>query len=265
MTDSIQQLETLKDKLNRALRRVAALREKSKILEMQYHDARDREGNTNDLVMELLERQRELNVMLNRANIMLNRTQEAMALSSMELNEMAKALPEPKKAEWADRVARVNELFKQTGVQDAELGALDSGSARTEPSLDTDELKRESEEAFGRKQSIWERKERHEPPRVQAEVVEDEPQPESPNETVRLVGEDSSPEHATAATAVATEHKHYARAFDEQQPSAQRSAPPSAQHAEQPGEQSSERDEEESSEASDSDGPRRRSWWRRLA
>ena len=204
-TESVQQIESLKDKLNRALRRVAGLREKSKVLEMQYDDARNREGNTNELVMELLERQRELNVMLNRANIMLNRTQEAMALSSMELNEMAKALPEPQKAEWADRVTRVNELFKQTGVQDAEMGMLGSGP-KPEASLDTDELKRESEEAFGRKQSIWERKEKHDPPRVHAEVVEEEAPPEPPSESIRLVGEDtpSAPQAETTAPAADT-------------------------------------------------------------
>ena len=192
-TDSAKQIEELKEKLNRALRKVAALREKSKLLEVHSEDARNREGNSNELVKELLERQRELNVMLNRANIMLNRTQEAMALSSMELNEMAKALPEPKKAEWADRVARVNDLFKQTGVQDAELGMLDSSNKQSYTSLNTDELKQESEIAFSRNQSIWDRKEQHEPPRVRAEVVEDELTPEPTNETIRLVGEDTEP------------------------------------------------------------------------
>jgi hypothetical protein len=188
--DLLQRIEKLKEKLNRNMRRMAGLQEKSKLLEMHYEDARAREGNTNELVMELLERQRELNVMLNRANIMLNRTQEAMALSSMELNEMAKALPEPKKAEWADRVSRVNDLFRQTGVQDAELGALESGSARPSPdSFDASELKKGSEEAFGKKQSLWEAKERREPPRVQAEVVEEEPQPQA-QEGIKLTGED---------------------------------------------------------------------------
>lgn len=192
--DLLQQIEELKDKLNRAQRQVSGLRQKSKYLEVQSDDARNREGNTNDLVMELLERQRELNVMLNRANIMLNRTQEAMALSSMELNEMAKALPEPKKAEWVDRVARVNDLFKQTGVQDAELGALESVNPKpAAAAFDASEMKRESEEAFGRKQSIWERKERHEPPRVHAEVVEEEEPPAPPRESIRLVGEDTHP------------------------------------------------------------------------
>jgi len=189
----LKQIEDLKEKLNRALRQVAGLRQKSKYLEMQYDDSKNREGNTNELVMELLERQRELNVMLNRASIMLNRTQEVMALSSMELNEMAKALPEPKKAEWAGRVTRVNDLFKQTGVQDAEVDALESSNPKpSAETFDTNELRKESQEAFGTKQSVWDRKERREPPRVHAEVVEEE-NPEQPQEGIKLVGDDAPP------------------------------------------------------------------------
>lgn len=169
-SELLQKTANLKEKLNRALRRVAGLREKSKILEMQYSDAREREKNTNDLVMELLERQRELNVMLNRTNIMLNRTQEAMALTSMEFNEMAKALPEPKKAEWTDRISKVNDLFKKTGIQDAEVVGLDTHTGET---LSSDELENQSREAFGRKESFWQRREVREPPHVQAAVVED--------------------------------------------------------------------------------------------
>lgn len=184
-------VEELKEKLNKSQRQVAGLRQKSKYLEMQYDDSRSRETNTNELIMELLERQRELNVMLNRANIMLNRTQEAMALSSMELNEMAKALPEPKKAEWADRVAKVNDLFKQTGIQDAEIGALESTNPRPmSDSFDRSELMRESEEAFGRRQAIWERKEKREAPKVEAEIVEDPKPVEPENEVTKLVAED---------------------------------------------------------------------------
>jgi len=190
--DPLQKIEELKEKLGKAQCQISGLKQKSKYLELQYGDAKNREGNTNELVMELLERQRELNVMLNRSNIMLNRTQEAMALSSMELNEMAKALPEPKKAEWVDRVARVNDLFKQTGVQDAEMGALESRNPRPQvDSFDIDEIRRESEEAFGRKQSIWQRKEKHEPPQVHAEVVEEEETSEQPQEGIRLIGEDA--------------------------------------------------------------------------
>lgn len=202
--DLLLRIEKLKEKLNRTMRRMTGLQEKSKLLEMQYEDSRARESNNNELVMELLERQRELNVMLNRANIMLNRTQEAMALSSMELNEMAKALPEPKKAEWADRVTRVNDLFRQTGVQDAELGALESGSASpSADSFDRSELKKGSEEAFGRKQSLWDAKERREPPRVQAEVIEEEPQPQ-PQEGIKLTGEDVAVKEEPQADSPAT-------------------------------------------------------------
>lgn len=227
-----ERVEQLKDKLNRALRQLAGYKEKSKVLEMQYQDSKGREGNTNELIMELLERQRELNVMLNRANIMLNRTQEAMALSSMELNEMAKALPEPKKAEWADRVARVNDLFKQTGVEDAEMGALESGSARpADTAFGKDEMKKESESAFGKKSSIWDRKEQREPPQVQAEIVEEEEAPEPQQENIRLVADDA----------------------------------PSVEQAESP----SPAEVEDAAEASEEDGllfpPRRKMWWRKMA
>lgn len=179
-TDLVQQMQALKEKLLRTERRLAGLKEKSKHLEMQYDDSRTREANSHELVMELIERQRELNVMLNRANIMLNRTQEAMALTSMEFNEMAKALPEPKKAEWSERVAKINDLFKKTGVQDAEMLSLDSPNPEVAESLDTDELKKESEKSFGRKEALWQRLDRHEPTRVEAIPVEDEAAPEEP-------------------------------------------------------------------------------------
>lgn len=173
-SELIQQIETLKAKLARAERRLAGLKEKSKHLEMQYQDSRAREQNSHELIMELIERQRELNVMLNRANIMLNRTQEAMALTSMEFNEMAKALPEPKKAEWAKRVARINELFKKTGVQDAELLSLGSSESGVSESLDADELKKQADQLFNRKESIWQRTERSKLPNAEAEPVEED-------------------------------------------------------------------------------------------
>ena len=169
----IQRATKLKDKLTRAQRQLVGLKEKSKCLEMQYQDSREREHHTNELVMELLERQRELNVMLNRANIMLNRTQEAMALTSMEFNEIAKALPEPKKAEWSEKVAKINELFKKTGIQDAELTALESSNQTPREPFDSTEMKKESEAAFGKKESVWSRTEKRNPPQVEAEIVEE--------------------------------------------------------------------------------------------
>lgn len=175
-TELLQKIDDLKNKLHRAQRQLAGYKEKSKVLEMQYGDSRDREKNNNELVLELLERQRELNVMLNRANIMLNRTQEAMALTSMEFNEMAKALPEPKKAEWSDRVSKINDLFKKTGIQDAEVTGIDDSTPALSDSLSTDELRKESEQAFSKKDTIWKMAERREPPKVEAVLVEDEPE-----------------------------------------------------------------------------------------
>lgn len=171
--DLIRQLEETKEKLNRTLRRTEGLRMKSKILEQQYEDARERELRSDDLVKELLQRQYEQNVMLNRAHIMLNRAHEAMALASVEVNEMAKALPEPKQAEWSDRVSRINDLFKKTGMQDGDLLGLDSPET---PSLKTDEIKREGEQQFSRSEAIWSREEPHTPQAVHAELMpEDDP------------------------------------------------------------------------------------------
>lgn len=181
-SELLEQIEILRNKLIRAEKRLSGLREKSKHLEMQYEDARGREENSHELVMELVERQRELNVMLNRANIMLNRTQEVMALTSMEFNEMAKALPEPKKAEWSDRVSRINDLFKKTGIQDAEVLGLESANPQAAESLETDELKREAAEAFSRKEAIWQNTKVQQPPQVEAVLVE-ESEREQPVET----------------------------------------------------------------------------------
>lgn len=180
--DLLQQISILKEKLSKAQRQTAGLKEKSKCLEMQYGDSKNREQTNNELVMELLERQRELNVMLNRANIMLSRTQEAMALTSLEFNEMVKALPEPKKAEWSDRVSRINDIFKKTGIQDAEVLGLESSNPRPGDSFSKDEMKKESEEAFGKQSSIWDRREQREPPRIQAELVEEDEISESQHE-----------------------------------------------------------------------------------
>ena len=173
-SDLARQIDELKEKLHRAQRQTTGLRQKSKYLELQYGDSKDREKNTNELVMQLLDRQRELNVILNRANIMLNRTQEVMALTAMEFNEMAKALPEPKKAEWSERVTKVNELFKKTGVQDAEIGALEGSSPPPGDLLDAEALAKESENAFPKKAAVWDRREPRKPPHVEAEAAQEE-------------------------------------------------------------------------------------------
>lgn len=182
-----QQIQELREKLVRTERRLAALRERSKLLQMQYEDARQREQNTTEIINELIERQRELNVMLNRANIMLNRAQEAMALTSVELNEMVKSLPEPKRAEWAERVAKINELFKKTGVQDAELKPLESSTGTTSESLNSNELKKESEQAFSKEKLIWEMNGNREPARVEAYPVDEPAGEEQQTRTTEVV------------------------------------------------------------------------------
>ena len=129
----IRQINDLSQKLNRAQRQSAGLREKSKILEQQYGDARTRESNSNELIMELLERQKELNVMLNRANIMLQRTQETMALTSIEFHELTKSLPAPEKKQLSEKIDRINDLFKKTGIEDAETTPQEDHSQKNEP------------------------------------------------------------------------------------------------------------------------------------
>jgi hypothetical protein len=168
-------MENMRKKLERAQRQITGLKEKAKYLEINFEDSRTREKNSNDLVMEMLERQKELNVMLNRANIMLHKTHETMALTSLEFNEMAKALPEPKKAEWSDRISKINDLFKQTGIQDAEvIGSDNSQQALSDENLNNDELKQESNTAFEWKDSIWNRTEQRNPPRVEATLIEED-------------------------------------------------------------------------------------------
>ena len=250
--DLAKRISSLKDKLNRALRRVEGLKEKAKCLEMQYEDARGREHHTNELVMELLERQRELNVMLNRANIMLNRTQETMALTSMEFNEMAKALPEPKKAEWSERVTRINELFKKSGIQDAEVSALESTNPAAGESFAKDEMKKESEQAFGRKETIWARKEQREPPRVEAEIVEEEQPAEETK--MKLVAEDAPApieEPKASAHEDSPEMKVGAKARAESLFAHQGATTESAAQAD--------------NEGREDFAPRRRTWWQRQA
>jgi hypothetical protein len=129
----IEQINDLSEKLNKTQRRSAGLREKSKILEQQYEDARARESNSNELIMEILQRQKELNVMLNRANMMLQRTQETIAITSMEFHELTKSLPAPEKKQLSDKINRINELFKKTGIEDAETAQEKDIEQRNEP------------------------------------------------------------------------------------------------------------------------------------
>lgn len=107
--------EQLKEKLMRALKAKAVLTEKSKLLEQQSDDARRREEMHGHFISELLDRQRESNFMLHRANSVLHRLQETNVALSSEFTEFVKELPAPNSPDWEQRVAKINELFRKTG------------------------------------------------------------------------------------------------------------------------------------------------------
>ena len=106
--------EQLKEKLVRALRAKAVLAERSKRLQQQADDFRHREGATDHVTSELLERQRELNYMLHRASSVLHQLQDTNLALSAEFTQLVKELPAPKEGDLDDTIARVNELFKKT-------------------------------------------------------------------------------------------------------------------------------------------------------
>lgn len=126
-------LERLKNRLDRALRDKAVLAERSKLLAEQVKDSKRREDDTHHIVSELLDRQRELNFMLHRANSVLQRMQQANAALSSEFTDLVKELPDPQAPDWEQRVAKINELFQKTGeladeAQDAVFRkGIDSG------------------------------------------------------------------------------------------------------------------------------------------
>ena len=113
--------EEIKEKLYRALKAKAVLAERSKLLAQQINDSRMREERNDHLVRELLDRQRELNFMLHRANTVLHRIQEANAALSSEFTELVKELPKPSAPDWQERVAKINELFRKTGAMADEV------------------------------------------------------------------------------------------------------------------------------------------------
>ena len=106
--------EQLKEKLIRALKAKAVLAERSKRLEQQLEDFRKREDMMHHFASELLERQRELNFMLHRANSVLHQLQETNLALSAEFTELVKELPPAKDPEIEDHIAKVNELFRKT-------------------------------------------------------------------------------------------------------------------------------------------------------
>ena len=133
--------EQLKEKLARALRAKAVLAEKSRLLEQQVADSRHREDVHNHVVSELLDRQREANFMLHRANSVLHRFQETnMALSS-EFTELVKELPAPNAPDWEERVAKINDLFRRTGelADEVQDEIFRKGSPSEPPNIATEQ------------------------------------------------------------------------------------------------------------------------------
>ena len=119
MADS--SIQRLKERLTKLLHQNDLATQKSKMLEEQSERDRQREQMLTDLTHQLMDRQRELNVMLNRANIMLSRSQEANTILSLEFTELCHALPAPEDPDVQDRIRRINDLFKNTGISDAEV------------------------------------------------------------------------------------------------------------------------------------------------
>ena len=128
----VKQMNEVNSELLHAQMEVNSLTEKVMHLETICEDAKLREQHSRELVMELLERQKELNVMLNRASMMLNRAQEVILSLSAEFTELAEAQPAHKKKEWNEKLSRINELFRQTGVPDAEFGLTEEQPALEE-------------------------------------------------------------------------------------------------------------------------------------
>lgn len=121
----VQELET---KIARLQRERGVYAAKTRLLTDELDHYRSRETRHDGTVDQLLERQHELNVMLNRSNIMLAKAHEAASMLSLEFGELARALPETIQgyyheapAEIEDQVHRINDLFKKTGELSEEI------------------------------------------------------------------------------------------------------------------------------------------------
>lgn len=182
----LEALQQLEKKLARAQKRGAVLYQKSKLLEeivdmakRHEDDARTREHDANALIRQLITRQRELSVMLNRSNTLVARMYETNQMISLEFKEAAKALPAPQQAEIEKKVtqsmAKVEELFKKTGIPDAQTtstpaelhdpSAVD-GSMEGSFTISSDNPRRDG---------LWSPDRSEKPPVVHAEPVEEHP------------------------------------------------------------------------------------------
>jgi len=106
--------ESNNEKLNRALRDKAVLGERSKLLQEQVEDFRNREQMSHHVTSELLERQRELTYMLHRASSVLHQLKDTNLALSAEFKHIVNELPPAKDGDLEQTIERVNELFNKT-------------------------------------------------------------------------------------------------------------------------------------------------------
>lgn len=129
--------DELKERLARAVKSKAVLAERSKRLQEQADDLRRREDVIANITTELLDRQRELNLMLHRANSFVHQLRDANLALSSEFKEMVKELPAAKDSDWESMVSRVNDLFEKTHEL---AGEMEDELFRSKPSDRSDSV-----------------------------------------------------------------------------------------------------------------------------
>lgn len=119
------EIEQLRNRLNRELARVSALKEKSDALESGFSETRDREIQARELIDQLIERQRELNVLLDRAHNTLRSNQEILAQASPQVEEMAAALPDTEQRARIERLKRIRQMGTVESPRDEAFEPID--------------------------------------------------------------------------------------------------------------------------------------------
>ncbi|BCW97857.1 MAG: hypothetical protein KatS3mg024_0684 [Armatimonadota bacterium] len=140
----LAQVRELEQKVARLQRERSVYAAKARLLSEELEKYRSRELRQDNTVETLLERQREMHVMLNRSHIMLAKAQNATAMLSLEFGELARALPEtvsaqaeadPEQAQTVqyeidDRIRRINDLFRMTGELSQEIAETLEGTEK---------------------------------------------------------------------------------------------------------------------------------------
>ncbi len=144
VAELLAQIRELEQKVARLQRERSVYAAKARLLSQELEKYRSRELRQDNTVETLLERQREMHVMLNRSHIMLAKAQNATAMLSLEFGELARALPETVSAqaeadpeqvqtvqyEIDDRIRRINDLFRMTGELSQEIAETLQGTEK---------------------------------------------------------------------------------------------------------------------------------------